>query len=83
METANSNFYSDITWPLPLVPSGQERTGMFFLFLTAEKLKKEKRFCETLVGSPVAKYIQKNVDTFTIISATFGFCNFPDNFVCN
>ena len=49
----------------------------------AEKLKKEKRFGKTLVGSPVAKYIQKNVDTFTIISATFGFCNFPDNFVCN
>ena len=30
METANSNFYSDITWPLPRLPSGQERPGMFF-----------------------------------------------------
>ena len=30
-----------------------------------------------------AKYIQKNVDTLTITSATFGFGNFPDNFVCN
>ena len=40
METANSNFYSDITWPLPLVPSGQEKTGMFFLFLTDEKKTK-------------------------------------------
>ena len=27
METANSNFYSDITWPLPRLPSGQERPG--------------------------------------------------------
>ena len=85
METANSNFYSDITWPLPRLPSGQERPGMFFLFLMIFKknLKKEKNwqnYCRCLV----AGYIQKkNVDTLTIISATFGFGNFPDNFVCN
>ena len=59
---------------------------MFFLFLEAEKkikkIKEKTDFVKLLQGL-VAKYIQKNVDTLTIISATFGFGNFPDNFVCN
>ena len=53
METANSNFYSDITWPLPLVPSGQEKTGMFFLFLKKRKkdenLKRRTDFVKLLL----------------------------------
>ena len=69
------------------VPSGQERLRMFFLFLAAEKKEikikqREKYFVKLLLGL-VAKYIEKNVDTLTIISATFGFGNFADNFVCN
>ena len=60
---------------------------MFFLFLAAEKKEikikqREKYFVKLLLGL-VAKYIEKNVDTLTIISATFGFGNFADNFVCN
>ena len=81
MESANSNFYSDITWPL--LPRLQSQVGRkssecsFYFWRLRKKIKISQR--ENLV----AKYIQKNVDTLTIISATFGFGNFPDNFVCN
>ena len=90
MESANSNFYSDITWPL--LPRLQSQVGrkssecsFYFWRLRKKEIKikqREKYFVKLLLGL-VAKYIQKNVDTLTIISATFGFGNFPDNFVCN